>query len=251
MHRRRRHHRIRHRFRLVRWAGCVDGTIMERSHDLCSFLARYLEPPALLEPAAEAFRARAAEGHRARGMEPFGRWPRSTLRSYDPGPADQRRALRDSEELRKEQGVIRIPEIPYDESSGAEPSRQSLDVFRREGLANAPAELYRRLVGPRGRAASTVQARGARAGGLPVRLDELPLSAEGETLGHGAGCGYGSGTPAHAGREVRRRRLVSLPEGALGRSAPGLRRRHLRAVPVRCRGGAGQSSPKFPLGTNS
>ena len=115
---------------------------MERSHVRRGFLARYLEPPAPPEPAAEAFRARAAEAHRARGIEPFGCWPVTTLRSYDPGPADQRRALRDSEELRKEHGVIRIPDIPYDESPGAEPSGQSLDVFTRQGLANAPAALY-------------------------------------------------------------------------------------------------------------
>ena len=75
-------------------------------------------------------------------MEPFGYWPRSTLRSYDLGPADQRRTVRDSEEVRKERGVIRIPDIRYDESLGAEPSRQSLDVFTREGLANAPVVLY-------------------------------------------------------------------------------------------------------------
>ena len=115
---------------------------MERSCDLYRFLARYLEPPAPPEPAMEASRARAAESHRARGMEPFGCRPQSTRRSYDSGPADQRRALRDSEELSKEQGVIRIPEIPYDESPGAEPSSQSVDVFTRQGLATAPAVLY-------------------------------------------------------------------------------------------------------------
>ena len=134
MHRLLWRHRIRHEFGLVRWADHVGRTIMERSHDRFRSLARYLEQQAPPEPAGEALRAR--------GMEPFGYWPLSTLRSYDSGPADQRRAVRDSEELRKERSVIRIPDIPYDESPGVEPSRQSLGVFTREGLPNAPVVLF-------------------------------------------------------------------------------------------------------------
>ena len=144
MHRLLWRHRLRHEFRLVRWADHVGSTVMERSLDRFRFLARYLEQPGPSEPAVVAYRERMAESQRGRGMEPFGFWPNSTLRSYDSGnPAtDFRRAARDSEEMRRERGVVRIPDIPYDRKPGVDPKRQSLDIYMREGLAKAPVVLY-------------------------------------------------------------------------------------------------------------
>lgn len=143
MHRLLWRHRIPHEFRLVRWADHVGGTIMERSRDRFRFLARYLDQPTAPEPEVESFRARMAESHRSRGMEPFGFWPNSTLRVY--GTADgleSYRAVRDSEELRRERGVIRIADIRYASSPGVHPSRQCLDIYIRDGLTGAPVVLY-------------------------------------------------------------------------------------------------------------
>ena len=137
-------HRLRHEFRLVRWADHVGSTIMERSRDRFRFLARYLEQPASPEAAVESYRERMAERHAARGLRPFGYWPNSTLRSYDSDDSglNHRRAVRDSAELRQERGVIRIPDIAYDSKPGVAPERLSLDIYLREGLRDAPAVLY-------------------------------------------------------------------------------------------------------------
>ena len=144
MHRLLWRHRIPHEFRLVRWADHAGSTVMERSRDRFRFLARYLEQPAAPEPAVERFRKRMAESHRLRGMEPFGFWPNSTLRSYSSGDGleNHHRAVLDSEEVRKELGVIRIADISYASSTGTDPARQSLDIFIREGLTDAPVVLY-------------------------------------------------------------------------------------------------------------
>ena len=144
MHRLLWHHRIRHEFRLVRWGDHVGSTVMERSRDRFRFLARYLQQPAAQEPAVESFRKRMAESHRSRGMEPFGFWPNSTLRSYSSGTGleNQQRAVLDSEEVRKERGVIRIADVAYASSPGTDPARQSLDIYIREGLTDAPVVLY-------------------------------------------------------------------------------------------------------------
>lgn len=137
-------HRHTHEFRLVRWADHVGRTIMERSGDRFRFLARYLEQPAPSEPDLEAYRERMVESQTRRELEPFGHWPNSTLRSYDSGnPAlDLRRAARDSEELRKEHGVVRIADIAYDDKPDVDPGRQSLDIYMREGLTGVPVVLY-------------------------------------------------------------------------------------------------------------
>ena len=77
-------------------------------------------------------------------MKPFGFWPNSMLRAYDsPNPAvNFRRAARDSAEMRRERGVIRIADIAYGSIPGIGPKRQSLDIYMREGLTKAPAVLY-------------------------------------------------------------------------------------------------------------
>ena len=143
MHRLLWRHRIPHEFRLVRWADHVGSTVMERSRDRFRFLARYLEQPAAPEPAIESFRKRMAESHRSRGMEAFGFWPNSTLRSYSAvSGLETPQAVRDSEEVRKERGVIRIADIPYAGNPRADPARQSLDIYIREGLTDAPVVLY-------------------------------------------------------------------------------------------------------------
>ena len=144
MHRLLWRHRLRHEFRLVRWADHTGSTIMERSHDRFRFLARFLAQPVDPEPAVTRQRERIAAGHAARGMEPFGYWPNSTLRSYDTsdGGLNYRRALRDSREVREERGVIRIADVGYDSKPGVDPQRQSLDLYLREGLTNAPVVLY-------------------------------------------------------------------------------------------------------------
>ena len=144
MHRLLWRHRIPHEYRLVRWSDHAGSTVMERSRDRFLFLARYLKQPAALEPAVESFRKRMADSHRSRGMEPFGFWPNSTLRSYGSGNGleNHQRAVRDSEEVRKEHGVVRIADIPYASNLGTDPARQSLDIYIREGLADAPVVLY-------------------------------------------------------------------------------------------------------------
>ena len=144
MHRLLWRHRLRHEFRLVRWADHTGSTITERSRDRFRFLARFLAQPADPEPAVQRQRERIAAGHSARGMEPFGYWPNSTLRSYDTadGALNYRRALRDSQEVREERGVIRIADIAYNERPGVDPQRQSLDLYLREGLTDAPVVLY-------------------------------------------------------------------------------------------------------------
>ena len=137
------HHRIPHEYRLVRWADHVGSTVEERSRDRFRFLGRYLEQPTSPEPAVERFRERMADRHRARGLEPFGFWPNSALRSYGPEDGfESERALRDSEEVRKELGVIRIADVPYAKTPGTDPQRQSMDIYIREGLNNAPVVLY-------------------------------------------------------------------------------------------------------------
>jgi acetyl esterase/lipase len=84
-----------------------------------------------------------ADRHRARGLEPFGFWPNSTLRSYGPEDGlESGRAVRDSEEVRKERGVVRIADVPYAKSPGTDPLRQSMDIYIREGLTDAPVVLY-------------------------------------------------------------------------------------------------------------
>ena len=85
-----------------------------------------------------------ADSHRSRGLEPFGFWPNSTLRAYSSGDGvvDYERAVRDSEEVRKERGVIRISDIAYASDPAADPARQSLDIYMREGLTDAPVILY-------------------------------------------------------------------------------------------------------------
>jgi acetyl esterase/lipase/enterochelin esterase-like enzyme len=137
-------HRLQHEFRLVRWADHTGSTIMERSHDRFRFLARFLAQPTDPEPALTRQRERIAAGHTARGIQPFGYWPNSTLRSYDTsdGGLNYRRALRDSQEVREERGVIRIADIAYNEHPGVDPQRQSLDLYLREGLTDAPVVLY-------------------------------------------------------------------------------------------------------------
>ena len=137
-------HRIRHEYRLVRWADHVGSTLEERSRDRFRFLARHLEQPTQHEPAVERFRERMAAGHRSRGMRPFGFWPNSTLRSFKSGDSavDFARAYRDAEEVRKEHGVIRISDIPNFSDQGGDPTRQSLDIYIREGLSDAPVVLY-------------------------------------------------------------------------------------------------------------
>ncbi len=137
-------HRLRHEFRLVRWADHTGSTIMERSHDRFRFLARFLAQPTDRDPALTRQRERVAAGQTARGMEPFGYWPNSTLRSYDTsdGGLNYRRALRDSQEVREERGVIRIADVGYDSKAGLDPQRQSLDLYLREGLTSAPVVLY-------------------------------------------------------------------------------------------------------------
>ncbi|MXY68828.1 MAG: alpha/beta hydrolase fold domain-containing protein [Acidobacteriia bacterium] len=137
------HHRIPHEFRLVRWADHVGSTMTERSRDRFRFLARYLEQPTAPEPAVERFRERMAERHRSRGLEPFGFWPNPTLRSYGAGDGlESLRAVRDSKEVRAERGVIRIADVPYARNPETDPLRQSMDIYIREGLSDAPAVLY-------------------------------------------------------------------------------------------------------------
>ena len=144
MHRLLWRHRIRHEYRLVRWADHIGSSLMERSRDRFRFLARYLDQPPDHEPDVESFRERMASSHRSRGMEPFGFWPNSTIRSYSTGDSavDHARAARDSEEVRKEHGVIRIADVPYFGDEGGDPTRQSLDIYIREGLTDAPVVLY-------------------------------------------------------------------------------------------------------------
>ena len=144
MHRLLWRYRIPHEFRLVRWADHVGSTIMERSRDRFRFLARYLEQPVSREAAVERFRKRMAETQRLRGIEPFGFWPNSTLRSYSSGngAVNHERAIRDSEEVRRERGVIRIPDVAYASNPGTDPERQSLDIYIREGLKDSPVILY-------------------------------------------------------------------------------------------------------------
>jgi len=143
MHRLLWRHRIPHEFRLVRWADHVGSTIMERSRDRFRFLARYLQQPTVPEPAVESFRERMAESQRSRGLEPFGFWPNSTLRSYGTGDGlESLRAVRDSNEVRTERGVIRIADVPYARHPDADPLRQSMDIYIREGLTDAPVVLY-------------------------------------------------------------------------------------------------------------
>ncbi len=143
MHRLLWRHRIPHEFRLVRWADHVGSTMMERSRDRFRFLARYLEQPTAPEPVVERFRERMAERHRSRGLEPFGFWPNSTLRSYGSEDGlESERAIRDSEEVRKERGVIRIADVLYARNPGTDPLRQSMDVYIREELSDAPVVLY-------------------------------------------------------------------------------------------------------------
>lgn len=138
------HHRLRHEYRLVRWADHVGSTITERSRDRFRFLARYLEQPAPAEPAVSSFRERMAERHRVSGLSPFGYWPNSTLRTYDTpdGARNNQRASRDAEELRKKRGVVRIADLAYDTKPGVDRQRLSLDIFLREGLQAAPVILY-------------------------------------------------------------------------------------------------------------
>lgn len=138
------HHRLRHEYRLVRWADHVGSSIIERSRDRFRFLARYLDQPAPPEPAVSRYRERMAEGHRARGLPPFGYWPNSTLRAYDTpdGARNNQWAYRDAEELRRERGVIRIADLAYDTLDGVDRKRLSLDIFLREGLKAAPVVLY-------------------------------------------------------------------------------------------------------------
>lgn len=143
MHRLLWRHRIPHEFRLVRWADHVGSTMTERSRDRFRFLARYLEQPTAPEPAVERFRERMAERHRSRGLEPFGFWPNSTLRSYGTGDGlESLRAVRDSKEVRAERGVIRIADVPYARSPGNDPLRQSMDIYIRKALIDAPVVLY-------------------------------------------------------------------------------------------------------------
>ncbi len=144
MHRLLWRHRIPHEFRLVRWGDHAGSTVMERSRDRFGFLARYLGRAAAPEPAVARFRKRMAESHRSRGLQPFGFWPNSTQRSYSSGSraVDYQRAVRDSEELRRELGIIRISDVRYDINHGTDAARQSLDIFLREGLANGPVVLY-------------------------------------------------------------------------------------------------------------
>ena len=143
MHRLLWRHRIPHEYRLVRWADHVGSTVVERSRDRFLFLARYLEQPTAPEAAVDRFRKRMAETHRSRGLEPFGFWPNSTLRSYGSEDGlESERAVHDSEEVRKERGVIRIADVPYARNPGTDPLRQSMDIYIREGLADAPVILY-------------------------------------------------------------------------------------------------------------
>lgn len=137
-------HRLRHEYRLVRWADHVGSSITERSRDRFRFLARYLEQPAPAEPAVSRYRERMAQSHRARGLSPFGYWPNSTLRAYDTpnGAQNDRWAYRDAEELRKERGVVRIADLAYDTKPSVDGKRLSLDIFLREGLQAAPVVLY-------------------------------------------------------------------------------------------------------------
>ncbi len=137
-------HRLRHEFRLVRWADHVGSTVMDRSRNRFRFLARYLEQPAPPEAAVETFRQRMAARHESKGMEPFGFWPNSTIRSYHSGDAalDYLRARRDSEEARKRRGIVRVADIDYASDAAGDPIRQSLDIYFREGLAGAPVILY-------------------------------------------------------------------------------------------------------------
>ena len=137
-------HRLRHEYRLVRWADHVGSTIMERSEDRFRFLARFLQQPAPPEEAVLSYRERMAENHRAKGLAPFGYWPNSTLRSYDSGnpAADNRRAIRDSEEARQAKGIVRIADIAYDRIPNVDPKRLSLDLYLRDGLRDAPVALY-------------------------------------------------------------------------------------------------------------
>ena len=144
MHRLLWRHRIRHEYRLVRWADHGGRTLMERSRDRFRFVARYLEQPLGPDPALASFRARLERGHRSRDMEPFGYWPNSTLRSYmtDDGDENLARAARDSAEVRSRRGVIRIPDIPYAAEPEVDVARQSLDIYLKDGLAGAPIVLY-------------------------------------------------------------------------------------------------------------
>lgn len=137
-------HRLRHEYRLVRWADHVGSTIMERSEDRFRFLARFLQQPAPPEEAVLSYRERMAVNHRAKGLAPFGYWPNSTLRSYDSGnpAADNRRAIRDSEEARQAKGIVRIADIAYDRIPNVDPKRLSLDIYLRDGLRDAPVALY-------------------------------------------------------------------------------------------------------------
>ena len=143
MHRLLWRHRIPHEFRLVRWADHVGSTLVERSRDRFRFLARYLEQPTAPEPAVERFRERMAERHRSRGLEPFGFWPNSTLRSYGAGDGlESWRAVRDSKEVRADREVIRIADVPYARNPETDSLRQSMDIYIREGLTDAPVVLY-------------------------------------------------------------------------------------------------------------
>lgn len=137
-------HRLRHEYRLVRWADHVGSSITERSRDRFRFLARYLEQPAPTEPAVSQYRERMARSHRARGLAPFGYWPNATLRAYDTpdGARNNQRAYRDAEELRTDLGVVRIADLAYDTKPGVDSKRLSLDIFLREGLQAAPVILY-------------------------------------------------------------------------------------------------------------
>lgn len=137
-------HRIQHQYRLVRWADHVGSSRFERSADRFRFLARYLAQPTPPEPDVEAFRERMAERDRGKGFAPFPFWPDEPRRVTETGQTspDLRSLQQQADQILRERGVVRISDVGYAEIDGVDPERLSLDVYAREGLANAPVILY-------------------------------------------------------------------------------------------------------------
>ena len=136
-------HRIPHQYRLVRWADHVGSSRPARSADRFRFLASLLEQPAPPEQAVESFRQRMAERDRDRGFAPFPYWPERPRRLTASGSSVDVAALRaDAERGRRQAGVTRIADVPYAEIDGVDAERLSLDVYVRDGLADAPVVLY-------------------------------------------------------------------------------------------------------------
>ncbi len=136
--------RIAHEYRLVRWADHIGGSLAERSLNRFRFLARYLEQPAETEPAVTQFRGNRAARLKEMGFKPFPYWPSDAqqLDSDGDSASDSALLLRRAAELRRERGVVRISNLPYDKKPGVAPERLSLDVYTQDDLHDAPVILF-------------------------------------------------------------------------------------------------------------